>query len=200
MDKRLLNGKSAASRQCQKDRLKIKEDPCIIQKLYDSGLTLKDIGKNFNTTAATVLKFFRDNKLKLRTKSEITKKRMQCEKTRDYLREKSTEAFLRRRKFGTGPEKHFEEWCKNKNIRYKSQWRKIGNKHPYDFLLPDYNLLVEIDGHFWHSKPEQKIKDEKHTKDAINAGYRIVRIDTLLLKESTYEEFLGDYIEFKNIE
>lgn len=195
MDKRKLNGKSEASRNCQKQRIKLRNyDPLLLKSMYDDGFTLKQIGEKYNTTAATVMKFFRDNGIERRSKSEIGKQRMRTPERREYMRKVSIENYLKRRKFATGPEKHFECWLIDNNIKYETQYRKIGNAHPYDFFLKDYNLIVEIDGHYWHSKKEQKIKDVKHTEDAIRKGYFVVRIDTLELKEKSYEELLGDYI------
>jgi len=51
--------------------------------------------------------------------------------------------------------------------------------------LPDFNILVEVDGVYWHCKPgrkhppnaEMRIKCDEHKNDiAKDLGYRIVRI------------------------
>ena len=113
---------------------------------------------------------------------------------RERNRERLIELYVSRRKYGTKPERDFEHWLRENNIEFESQYRRVGNKHPYDYFLPQYNLLVEIDGHYWHSKPEQKIKDRKHNRDAKRKGYDIVRIDTLKLKKKTYDHFIGRFI------
>ena len=56
---------------------------------------------------------------------------------------------------GTKPELKFKEILDSNNIEYKHQysvqWKK-GWKKWYDFYLPTLNLLVEIDGIYWHGK------------------------------------------------
>ena len=48
--------------------------------------------------------------------------------------------------------------------------------------------MVEIDGTYWHSTPEQKVKDQHAVDDALAKGYNIVRIDTSELAKEN-----GDY-------
>ena len=57
----------------------------------------------------------------------------------------------------------------------------------YDFYLPEHNILIEVDGDFWHCHPEkfplpecktQKINienDKLKTQWAINNGYKLLR-------------------------
>lgn len=47
-------------------------------------------------------------------------------------------------------EKRFEEWLKDNNIKYKSQYRS--DKYPFhcDFYFPDLDLYFEINGHWSH--------------------------------------------------
>lgn len=194
MDLRKHNGKSPASRRSQKERIRIKDDPSIIRRRYESGETLSSIAKSHGVTAATVLKFCRDHGIPRRTKSEIQTTRMRDPVLRERNRERLIELYLSRRKCGTKPERDFEQWLRENNIEFESQYRRVGNKHPYDYFLPQYNLLVEIDGHYWHSKPAQKIKDRKHNRDAKRKGYNIVRINTQKLKKKTYDHFLGRFI------
>lgn len=200
MDKRKFNGKSERAKVAYVDRRKIKDSPEFVYSLYQQGMGMPEIAQHYGgISVATVCVFFKKHGLQARSKTEIQTERMKCPKIREHLRKCSVDAYLTRRKFSTGPELHFEEWLNRKNIRFITQYRKIGNKHPYDFFLPDYNLIVEIDGHYWHSKPEQKKKDIIQTKEAIAKGYFVVRIDTLQLQTKSYEEFLGDYIEFECI-
>lgn len=177
---------SVKRKNADKNRRKIK-DINLIKKLYlKEKKSLKVIGKLLNVSSATVMKFCNDNKIKLRTLSEAGKNI--SDERREQLRQAGIKSYLERKKFGTQPELDFEKWMKEKNIKFEEQYRKIGNGHPYDYFLKDYNLLVEIDGYFWHNKKKQKEKDKKHNNDAIAKGYRIVRICTKKLKECN-----GDY-------
>lgn len=75
-------------------------------------------------------------------------------------------------------------WLKQKQLKIKGQvifdWAK--NKK-YDFLLEDYNLIIELDGrqHFqqvsnWRPPEYNKKNDELKNKLALENGYRIIRI------------------------
>ena len=102
----------------------------------------------------------------------------------ETARQRGITNFLKQRKHGTKPELEFKEWLDSKSIDYVEQYRKVGNGHPYDFFIPSLNLLVEIDGFYWHQSDKQKIKDNNHTREAVERGYNIVRICTKELDEN----------------
>jgi very-short-patch-repair endonuclease/endogenous inhibitor of DNA gyrase (YacG/DUF329 family) len=69
-------------------------------------------------------------------------------------------------------------------INYK--YSKIIAKRQFDFILPDYNILIECDGDFWHANPKfypnpsefqiKRISDDKvKNKIAEENGYLILR-------------------------
>lgn len=165
-----------------------------IKELYYSGKSQREIGLIYGLSAGAICLYFKKYKIKARDKSVVGKITWSDKTRRERQRINSINNYLKRRKFDTQPEREFKEWCIKHNIRYIDQYRKVGNAHPYDFFLQDYNLLVEIDGHYWHSKPKQKEKDQKHVDDAIRRGYNIVRIDTKEL-----EEVNGDYNKWLKI-
>lgn len=82
------------------------------------------------------------------------------------------------------PEVAFELELKENNINYIKQF--FVGTYPFDFYLPDENLLIEIDGTFYHPLneedcvyPMQKhnyIRDIKKTKVALDNGYKLKRI------------------------
>lgn len=183
------NGKQSSTRTMLISRRKIDDtQKDKIVNLYNvQGYTLECIGECYNTSAATIMSFLQRHGVTRRTKSQIMKTRLENKEYREQLRQAGINNYLNRRYTSTGPELHFEEWLKSNNIRYIPQYRGVGNMHPYDFFLCDYNLIVEIDGHYWHSKPAQVIKDQKHVDDALHKGYNIVRICTKELKESNWD-------------
>jgi DNA mismatch endonuclease (patch repair protein) len=70
-------------------------------------------------------------------------------------------------------------------ITFISNGRLHGLHHPYDFVLHDKKVVIEIDGCFWHScplhGPKQKwnsgfLRDAKADFHAFNQGYRVIRI------------------------
>lgn len=57
-----------------------------------------------------------------------------------------------------------------------SQYQIDGYYHNYDFYIPEYNLLLEYDGVFWHSKKHNQKKDRKHDIEAKKRGFNITRV------------------------
>jgi len=91
---------------------------------------------------------------------------------------------------GTKPEKEFENLLKYHNINYifqhPLQWIN-GWKKWYDFYLPDFNTLVEIDGTYWHGKDledkllneqqkQTRLNDQLKNELAIYGGFHLIRI------------------------
>lgn len=98
-----------------------------------------------------------------------------------------------KRVFNTKVEIAFREFLESYNVEYVQQFVIDGVQHPYDFYLPEFNTIVEIDGpqHWKHaiwgtSGKSQEEKDQiflnQIEKDAFENwqaglhGYRIVRI------------------------
>lgn len=59
-------------------------------------------------------------------------------------------------------------------ITYERQ-KGIG---PYacDFYVPSANLVIEADGAYWHSLPDNKIRDRRKTTFLLNKNYRLLRL------------------------
>ena len=55
--------------------------------------------------------------------------------------------------------------------------------HNYDFYIKEFNLLVEYDGVYWHSKKRNQIKDRKHEIEAKKQGYNITRVTDVEWKQ-----------------
>ena len=62
---------------------------------------------------------------------------------------------------------------KNRNVKFEPQ-KEIG-KYRVDFFFPEANLVVEADGKEYHSKPEQREKDEQRQMEIIKKGYSLLR-------------------------
>lgn len=82
----------------------------------------------------------------------------------------------------TRPELYFLAWCLEKEIPFMRQWLKFG--HSYDFYLPNFKTVVEIDGDYWHAINKHRFRegaariqgrDEKFSRLARNAGYTVCR-------------------------
>lgn len=75
----------------------------------------------------------------------------------------------------TKPERDFAAWCDVNDIKYERQFQIKEGTHRYDFLLVGTNILVEIDGEFWHNNKKQREKDMMFEKFANDNGYTVLR-------------------------
>lgn len=84
-------------------------------------------------------------------------------------------------------EKKFAQFLDDSGIEYKYNFfTGLNKKYSYDFKIEDTNLLIELDGDYWHGGPgcskhyflvdEKKKRDIIKTSDANLAGYELIRI------------------------
>jgi len=90
----------------------------------------------------------------------------------------------------TKPELEFKELLEANNIPYIFQYAvpwQNGWKKWYDFYIPHINLLIEIDGIYWHGKglldeqlntqqTQTRLNDQLKNELAKNSGYSLIRI------------------------
>lgn len=68
----------------------------------------------------------------------------------------------------------------NKNVI--QQFKIKGSNHRYDMFLPEYNLIIEYDGSYWHK--DRLLLDENQTNYAISNGFNILRLKEGNLKKN----------------
>lgn len=82
-------------------------------------------------------------------------------------------------------ERNFGRVLRKYGIKYKTQYQ-LSTKF-YDYYLPDYNLLIEIDGNYWHGNDKYykklnsiqrkaKFNDKQKNYLAKINGYKLLRI------------------------
>ena len=99
-------------------------------------------------------------------------------------------------KSNTSIEKLFKSWCNDHNIEYEQQYMLTHKSITwlYDFYLPQFNMLVELDGEFWHQTPKQINRDKMKTRSASELGFRFLRLSSnnllfeLVFQNDTYIE------------
>jgi very-short-patch-repair endonuclease len=86
----------------------------------------------------------------------------------------------------TAPEKQFKKMLTELKVVFESQ--KIVGTKIYDFYIPSINMLVEIDGDYYHANPEiyegkeSKMQKKNIENDvykdtlALGLGYKIERV------------------------
>jgi len=109
----------------------------------------------------------------------------------------------------TKPELLFESCLASLSITFEKQFRTCG--YICDFYLPDYHVVVEIDGDYWHANPskfsaqdlvgQKKVtaesiwqSDAKKTKTLESRGYCVIRYWASDLKRSTTQSIFEDIV------
>lgn len=158
-------------------------------ELYDmyvnQGMSQEDIGKVYGVSKSSVcLKF---KLLNIDTKS-ISQSRYWTDKKREYYKKLSNTGVIgvfrhsNWKYHTTSIEVKFMEVCAKYGIEYKRQYNIEKHGHQYDFYIPDFNLLVEMDGEYFHNMEKQKIKDIQQVEKSIELGYNIIRITDKQIK------------------
>ena len=79
------------------------------------------------------------------------------------------------RKFkDTSIELKIEAELKRRNINYQKQI-PLCNVAIVDFYLPEYRIVIQADGDYWHNRQGAKEKDEKQNKVLIFNGFNVYR-------------------------
>jgi very-short-patch-repair endonuclease len=78
--------------------------------------------------------------------------------------------------------------------QFKQEWCKKLKHLPFDFCIPEYKIIIELDGrqHFqqvrnWSSPEEQFENDKFKEKCANNNGYSVIRLLQEDVFHDTYE-------------
>jgi len=160
------------------------------QKMHDSHLGQKSwsIGLTKET----------DERIKRASEKKKGQKRSEEEKQK--MREKA----LSRTNLGpfkdTKPELKMKEILTSLNIPFGHQFR-LGN-HLYDFHILNTNILIEVDGDYWHSNPKKFIKlnkIQKETKQRDIKNEQLAKDKGFILLRFWEDDILNNAKEVKNI-
>lgn len=89
----------------------------------------------------------------------------------------------------TSLERCFEQWAMQQGIKLTKQFQIFPFGHRYDFLINGTNIIIEMDGVFWHSLPEHVERDNRFMETAASYGYRVIRITDKQVKLKANEIF-----------
>ena len=93
--------------------------------------------------------------------------------------------------YDTKIELKIQRFLEELGIKYIKQFyvKEIKNKYRCDIFIPLFNLIIEIDGDYFHGNPkfyskeqlsekqkEQKIRDKLRTDQLIQRGFRVIRL------------------------
>jgi len=127
-----------------------------------------------------------------RTHSDITKDKMSKSAIQNIIKQGKVKR--------SNLEYKFEGMLKSFNIEYNHSFyiKSIGKI--YDFYLPKYNILIEVDGDFWHCNPNSQYKipttksqflnienDKFKNKWAKDNGYQMLRFWETDINDNTQQ-------------
>jgi len=115
--------------------------------------------------------------------------RIQSEETKEKMSQSHINFILKTGKVKrSNLEYKFEKFLDILNIKHQHSYYVNEIKKIYDFYLPEHNVLIEIDGDFWHCNPNSKfaipecksqelnlINDQEKNQWAKDNGYKLLR-------------------------
>lgn len=121
---------------------------------------------------------------RIRTSNTLKKRYKEHPELKENLRRKRYEQKII---YESKPEKLFQEELIKRNIAFKKhKYIKIQHAYQCDIFI-EPNIVIEIDGDYWHNKSENIIKDKIRNKELIENGYKIFRIKTSYFLNKKYE-------------
>jgi len=110
----------------------------------------------------------------------------------------------------TKPELLFKDILEELNLEFEQQ-KSIG-KYKCDFYIPEYNLVVEVDGDYWHANPSffketdmigpKNISakdiwnsDNQKSQFILNKGYNLLRYWSTDINNISYEKIFEDIVQ-----
>ena len=139
--------------------------------LYKHGM----LGKKMPKEAIEKTRLF--NLGKKHSEETKRKKSITALSMRDVMRKNGLKGLLSQQnsKEPTSIEKIIYQKLKDFGIIYESQY-VVGNRFIVDAFLPDHNIIIEVDGSYWHSLDRVRNKDKAENAYLKKCGYRVIRI------------------------
>ena len=183
------NNAKISKQRLRNSHIKFDIDKDKLNELYHTEkLNLYEISEIYNVSAATVLNGMKYYDIPRRTKSEAG---LLLYNNNPELREVLRQHAYRL-KIGnkdTWIELAFKDWANNNNIDISPQFIITEGKHNYDFLIDGTNIIIETDGLYWHTKPDQMLKDRQFEKEAKSSGYIVLRFTDKEIEETNSQCF-----------
>lgn len=224
---RILKENSIKTDFCHNRNIRTEE---IINK-YLNGKSTIDLAKEYGVTSTLIWKRLRNsgiprrkiNHQEIGRKSSITMKKLYAEgKIKSFIKDKKFEEYYGEKKAGELKEKirdkrakqifpvndtsieiKIQNFLKQLGISFFThQYINIKHKYRCDILIPSINLIIELDGDYWHGNPlfypeeqliqrqkEQKERDCIRTKELQEKGFKVLRLWENDIKKMELNDF-----------
>jgi len=187
---RIVSRKSSVRKQAGKSLSKrIKNDPVVKEKWSKRMRGSKNIIYNPGVVEKIVATKKRNRSLGILTKMD-TKEYRQKQRLNTINRNAANPY---KRFTNTKPEIEMKAILKELGIKYKHNYpiRNILHSYCADFYVPKTNMVIEVDGKFFHNYPYGTEKDATRNKEMKEAGYFVLRFwdeefDTEKVREAIY--------------
>ena len=178
-----------------KIRFTLEMDKCLIESYVNQQNSTRTTGKVLGLGDRVVRGRLKELGIRIRGTGEIN-----CGKKAAEAHKKKISVALAKRIAGgripwtmTKPHKLFIQLFEdNFCIKLETEHQLVtddGSPRFYDCKMPNTNILFEIDGNFWHSRPKQKIRDAEKDALAKKLGYRLYRVP-----EDKIIEFIQSFV------
>jgi very-short-patch-repair endonuclease len=84
-------------------------------------------------------------------------------------------------------EKILYEYLSLKNILFEKQ-KLINNRFLVDAYISSLNLVIEVDGKYWHNLDRVKKKDKAENAYLKKCGYNLIRLSEQEIKDRSFKE------------
>lgn len=158
-----------------------------------------------------VKKAYSDPELRKRI-SEAHKENYPSEETKLKMREKRAEQIFPFK--DSKPEIKIQNFLKQLNINFLTHRYMIEIKHKYqcDIFVPSMNLIIEVDGDYWHGNTNnsryavlnknqviQKEEDDLRTKELIDKGFKVLRLWESDINKMNLNDFMERIKSFEKV-
>lgn len=97
----------------------------------------------------------------------------------------------------TSIELEVKQWLINSKVEYIFQ--KTFGRFVVDFYLPDYNIIVEVDGEYWHGESKgDKVKAINRDRYLLGLGLTIVHIPESAVHSGRFVKFIKEALYVQN--
>lgn len=164
----------------------------VLETLYlTEKKSIKAIAKQTGYSVGRIYKELLKHEIKMRSKGEHAKNNPEFAERMRNLANRGRVGIFRKSFNGQNPwtEKSFMYWAESKKIDVTHQFQFEKHLHRYDFHILGTNIIVEVDGAYFHNMPSQKEKDKLFEIEANKRGFRVVRFTDKEIKESMCQCF-----------
>lgn len=149
-------------------------------------------GKKFSESTKEKLRVVTTNKWKDLEFRKMMSKARHGTHNADVQRKNGLKGYLKlvRSKNPTSIEKIVYDYLLLKGILFEKQ-KSIGKRFVVDAYIPSLNLVIEADGTYWHSRPDNMERDKRKDSYLKTKGFSLIRLTDIEINSGDFKERIG---------